>query len=47
MMLNFSLDTKDNKKIRPLCIKLPKKSKYINSVEETKYKSLRSETMNC
>lgn len=30
---------KDNKKIRPLCIKLPKKNEYVNSVEETKYKS--------
>ena len=35
----FFIGYKDDKKIRPLCVKLPQINRYVSSFKETKYMS--------
>ena len=37
--LNYFIEYKEGKKLRPLCVKLPKKSTYKRNFDETKYTS--------
>ena len=37
--LKYFIEYKEGKKLRPLCVKLPKKSTYKRNFDETKYTS--------
>ena len=39
LMPTFLIGYKDDKKLRPLCIKLPKMNRNVNSFKEIKYMS--------
>ena len=43
----YFVDYKDGKKVRPLCVMLPKMSAYRRDFDKTKYMSFLKKIMNC